>query len=115
MRTMELPRRPVPPSALIRQQFTPDSISDVRRQAGDAVGATAEEQSNAPVRTTIGAVRLGAAEDGAHAHIDRIAHEADGIIVIGGVKTHPESAGELASGPSWAVPCLFSHSLGRYR
>jgi hypothetical protein len=32
------------------------------------------------------------------AHVDRYAADADGIIVLGRTKTHPESAGELASG-----------------
>ena len=43
-------------------------------------------------------VPLGTAQNGAVAHFDRLAHEADGVIVLGRVKTHPESAGELASG-----------------
>jgi hypothetical protein len=41
---------------------------------------------------------LGASENGAMAHLDRFAAEADGIVVLGRIKTHPESAAELASG-----------------
>jgi len=41
---------------------------------------------------------LGTSESGAVAHLDHFAAEADGIIVLGRTKTHPESAGELASG-----------------
>lgn len=41
---------------------------------------------------------LGPADNGAMAHLDRFAAEADGIIVLGRTKTHPESVGELASG-----------------
>jgi hypothetical protein len=41
---------------------------------------------------------LGPSENGAVAHVDRFAAEADWIVVLGRTKTHPESAGELASG-----------------
>lgn len=53
---------------------------------------------DAPIRSCMQTVALGKAENGAVAHIDKVAYEADGIIVLGRVKTHPESAGELASG-----------------
>jgi hypothetical protein len=43
-------------------------------------------------------VPLGAAPNGAVAHIDKIASDADGIIALGRIKTHPESTGPLASG-----------------
>jgi hypothetical protein len=43
-------------------------------------------------------IDLGAAENGAHAHVDRMASDADGIIVLGRTQTHPESATGLASG-----------------
>ncbi len=52
----------------------------------------------APVRATMETRVLGPSENGAVAHLDRLAAEADGIIVLGRTKTHPESAGELASG-----------------
>jgi hypothetical protein len=52
----------------------------------------------APVRATMETHAIGIAENGAAAHMDRFAAEADGIIVLGRTKTHPESAGELASG-----------------
>jgi hypothetical protein len=41
---------------------------------------------------------LGVSESGAAAHVDKLAFEADGIIVLGRTKTHPESTGPLASG-----------------
>jgi len=78
---------------------------------GSHGGATAEGQTEilsrlgvhdksagAPVRATMETVDLGRAENGAAAHVDRNAAEADGIIVLGRTKTHPESVGELASG-----------------
>ncbi len=61
------------------------------------LGAT-EDAVGAPVRATMETVELGTAQNGAAAHVDRIAHEADGIIVFGRTKTHPESAQGLASG-----------------
>jgi len=57
-----------------------------------------EAAVGAPVRASMETVELGRAENGAVAHLDRLAAEADGIIVLGRVKTHPESTGELASG-----------------
>lgn len=57
-----------------------------------------EQSSGAPVRATMETRDLGSAENGAVAHLDRFAAEADGIIVLGRTKTHPESVGELASG-----------------
>jgi hypothetical protein len=41
---------------------------------------------------------VGVSETGAVAHVDRFAFEANGIIVLGRTKTHPESTGPLASG-----------------
>jgi hypothetical protein len=78
---------------------------------GSHGGATAEGQTEilhrlgvreqtvrAPVRATMETRELGPARNGAIAHVDRLASEADGIIVLGRTKTHPESVGELASG-----------------
>jgi hypothetical protein len=57
---------------------------------GDSIGAD--------IHATMETVSLGAAPNGAIAHVDSRAASADGIIVLGRTKTHPESAGELASG-----------------
>jgi hypothetical protein len=57
-----------------------------------------EKTVNAPVRATMETVPLGKSKSGAVAHVDRFAAGADGIIVLGRVKTHPESATGLASG-----------------
>lgn len=61
------------------------------------IGIT-EQAVGAPIRATMETVELGVAENGATAHLDKLASEADGIIVLGRVKTHPESAGDLAAG-----------------
>ncbi len=57
-----------------------------------------EETVGAPVHSGMETIAVGTAENGAVAHVDKIAYEADGIIVLGRTKTHPESTGPLASG-----------------
>lgn len=57
-----------------------------------------EESVGAPIRATMETVPLGEAGNGAVAHVDKLAYEADGIIVLGRTKTHPESTGPIASG-----------------
>jgi hypothetical protein len=57
-----------------------------------------EQSVGAPIRTTMDTVKLGTASNGAVAHLDAIAGNADGIIVLGRTKTHPESSEGLASG-----------------
>jgi hypothetical protein len=52
----------------------------------------------APIRAAMETRTLGTASNGAAAHLDELGAAADGIIVLGRVKTHPESIGELASG-----------------
>jgi len=72
---------------------TPEGQTEILRRLGvhaDAAGA--------PIHATMETHDLGVAENGASAHVDRLAAESDGIIVLGRTKTHPESAGELASG-----------------
>ena len=72
---------------------TPEGQAEILRRLG-----VNEESAGAPIRATMETHDLGPAEDGAVAHVDRFAAEADWIIVLGRTKTHPESAGELASG-----------------
>jgi hypothetical protein len=71
---------------------TPEGQLEILRRLGvtDAVGA--------PIQATMETIELGRAEGGATAHLDRRAAEADGIIVLGRVKTHPEYEGDLAAG-----------------
>src|ERR1051325_2110851 len=78
---------------------------------GSHGGATADGQARllhklgvndmtvpAPVRATMETVALGQSKTGAPAHLDKLAAEADGIIVLGRVKTHPENTQGIASG-----------------
>lgn len=73
------------------------ATADGQREILGRLGAT-EDALGAAVRATMDTVALGTADNGAIAHVDAIAWNADGIIVIGRVKTHPESAAALASG-----------------
>lgn len=71
----------------------PEGQSEILRLLGiteDAVGA--------PIQATMDTYVLGNVKNGAAAHVDRLAADADGIIVFGRTKTHPESAEKLASG-----------------
>ena len=57
-----------------------------------------EESVGAPVRATMHTRALGTSETGAIAHLDDLAAVADGVIVLGRTKTHPENAAGVASG-----------------
>ena len=72
---------------------TADGQTEILRRLG-----VNDEDVGAPIRATMETRPLGQGKNGAVAHIDRLAFEADGIIVLGRTKTHPESAAELASG-----------------
>lgn len=72
---------------------TPEGQTEILHRLG-----VDEQSAGAPIRATMETHELGPAENGAIAHLDRFAAEADGIIVLGRTKTHPESVGELASG-----------------
>ena len=61
------------------------------------LGVTAQS-TGAPIQATMETHNLGVSESGAAAHVDRLAFEASGVIVLGRTKTHPESTGPLASG-----------------
>jgi hypothetical protein len=72
---------------------TPEGQTEILRLLGvtdDVVGA--------PVQATMDTIALQPASNGAVAHLDKLADQADGIIVLGRTKTHPESAEGLASG-----------------
>jgi len=72
---------------------TPEGQTEILWRLG-----VSEEACGAPVRATMLTHDLGVSGNGAAAHMDHYAAEADWIIVLGRTKTHPESAGELASG-----------------
>jgi hypothetical protein len=57
-----------------------------------------EKQIGAEIRATMHTHALGTCKTGAIAHLDDIAAESDGIIVLGRTKTHPENSEGIASG-----------------
>jgi len=57
-----------------------------------------EKSVRAPVRATMDTLELGRSKTGAVAHLDKFAAVADGIIVLGGVKAHPQNKIGIASG-----------------
>ncbi len=61
------------------------------------LGAT-PEALGAPIHATMETVGLGTSKSGAIAYLDALAAKADGIIVLGRVKTHPENTAGVASG-----------------
>jgi hypothetical protein len=65
----------------------------------ELLGVT-KETTGMEVRATMDTVELGTSKTGALAHLDKFAHDADGIIVLARTKTHPEykPTDELASG-----------------
>jgi len=72
---------------------TPEGQTEILRLLGVNDGA-----AGMPIRSTMETIELGMAANGAMAHLDRYAAEADGIIVLGRTQIHPESAEGLASG-----------------
>lgn len=73
------------------------ATADGQRELLRRLGVT-ENQVPAPIHATMETRSLGESKSGAVAHLDRIAAEADGTIVLGRVKTHPENAEGVASG-----------------
>ncbi len=57
-----------------------------------------EERMGAPVRATMDTVVVGTLDDGTELHVDRFAHEADGIVLINRVKPHTTFRGAIESG-----------------
>src|SRR5437588_2659093 len=57
-----------------------------------------ESSVRAPIHATMKTRALGTSKTGAIAHLDELAAQADGIIVLGRTKTHPENTAGVASG-----------------
>jgi hypothetical protein len=73
------------------------AVAEGQQEILRLLGVT-EESVGAPISATMDTFDLGKSESGAIAHVDKLTMVADGIIVLGRVKTHPESAEGLASG-----------------
>jgi hypothetical protein len=57
-----------------------------------------EENVGAPIRATMDTVLIGEMEDGTPVHMDRYAHEADGVVLINRIKPHTSFRGPIESG-----------------
>ena len=57
-----------------------------------------EEDVGAPIRATMDTVLIGKMEDGTPVHMDRYAHEADGVVLINRIKPHTSFRGPIESG-----------------
>lgn len=72
---------------------TPEGQTEILRRLG-----INDRTVDAPVHATMETLDLGESKSGARAHLDAIAAKADGIIVLGRTKTHPENTEGIASG-----------------
>lgn len=57
-----------------------------------------EEHVGAPIRATMETVEIGTSDNGFPVHLDRFAHEADGIVVVNRIKPHVAFRGKCESG-----------------
>jgi len=57
-----------------------------------------EKEVGAEIRPTMETVNLGESKTGARAHLDKNVADADGVVVLGRVKTHPQNTEGIASG-----------------
>ena len=57
-----------------------------------------EEGVGAPIRATMDTILIGEMKDGTPVHMDRYAHEADGVVLINRIKPHTSFRGPIESG-----------------
>jgi len=57
-----------------------------------------EEGVGAPIRATMDTVLIGEMEDGTPVHMDRYAHEANGVVLVNRIKPHTTFRGPIESG-----------------
>ena len=57
-----------------------------------------EEDVGAPIRATMDTILIGEMKDGTPVHMDRYAHEADGVVLINRIKPHTSYRGPIESG-----------------
>lgn len=72
---------------------TPEGQTEILHRLG-----VREDHMGAEIKATMSTHAVGTAKTGAIAHLDDIAAKADGIIVLGRTKTHPENKEGVASG-----------------
>ncbi|WP_461208763.1 nickel pincer cofactor-dependent isomerase, group 22 [Desulfocurvus sp. DL9XJH121] len=71
-----------------------------------------EESTGAPVLSSMETVDLGEVETNVHAHIDRNAFEADGIVIVARVKTHTTFESDIESGLHKMVAVGLGKAMG---
>lgn len=57
-----------------------------------------EERVGAPIRATMDTVVVTEMDDGTELHMDRFAHEADGVVIVNRIKPHTTFRGDIESG-----------------
>ncbi len=62
-----------------------------------SLGVT-EESVEAPIRSSMEVVELGETESGVPVYMDRIAHQADGVVIVGRIKQHTDFRSDVESG-----------------
>jgi hypothetical protein len=62
-----------------------------------SLGVT-EESVGAPIRSSMEVVELGETESGVPVYMDRIAHQADGVVIVGRIKQHTDFRSDVESG-----------------
>jgi hypothetical protein len=73
------------------------ATADGQREMLIGMGIT-EEYVGAPIRSTMETVAIGISDNGLPVHLDRLAHEADGIVVVNRIKPHVAFRGPCESG-----------------
>ncbi|MAG13371.1 MAG: hypothetical protein CMN78_02225 [Spirochaetales bacterium] len=73
------------------------ATADGQRGMLEGMGFT-PEYIQAPIRATMDVVQIGTSENGLPVYIDRLAHAADGIVIVNRVKPHVAFRGEVESG-----------------
>ena len=68
------------------------------QQAVLAGYGSTEEGVGAPIRATMDTILIGEMKDGTPVHMDRYAHEADGVVLINRIKPHTSFRGPIESG-----------------
>ncbi|GHU81239.1 hypothetical protein FACS1894191_7970 [Clostridia bacterium] len=71
--------------------------ADGQRQVIASYGIT-EESMGCPIRATMETVQIGSLDDGMPVYMDKYAHEADAVILVGRIKAHTAFRGRFESG-----------------
>ena len=73
------------------------AVAEGQRRMCESLGVT-EEYCGCPLRASMETVQIGTTDDGIPVHIDRLASEADGIIICNRIKAHTVLYGPYESG-----------------